>query len=178
MTQVMAINTAAAVPNFIAAYELADGIIQISLMGIDLIPDSYANPFGGTDEPVSEYEVGDYDDLKKRAAKNGQGQDFEIHHVPQKAVAKNVVPGYPQDPKAMKGPAIVLRAADHAFITNQQMSNPDTMNGQNPQALKLIARDFWHMKNIIGVPASALKNLAGKINGNYPSLFARLKGGK
>jgi len=58
-------------------------IAELTFLGLDSIPDSYTNPNQGTNKSIDSSEVGSYGDLVRRRKLDGQGSQFDIHHVPQ-----------------------------------------------------------------------------------------------
>jgi len=60
-------------------------------------------------DPINPYEVGTYDDLKARSLPN---DGLDIHHLPQKHPAGQVIPGY----DAKTGPSIAVPQNEHRQI--------------------------------------------------------------
>lgn len=173
-TSVLAFEITTQVGQLLYLYEIFDFTLTLIIMGIDAIPDSYANPNHGTNAPVEEYEVGEYQDLYSRAQANGQGSELRIHHAPQKAVAASTIPGY-QPPPSPNEPCIAVPVEEHSNITSAQFSNAKDRFRSPPTQEDLVARDMFHIRKYTGAPVSNLKNLAGMIRGRYPSLFRRFR---
>jgi RHS repeat-associated protein len=158
---------------------LVVGCAAIGLEGISDIPDDYINPNHGTNNPVEPYEVDEYDDLLRRARFNNQTSDLEQHHAPQKAMAFKFFDDYETDvtssggSKASKGVAIALPPEEHRLITNAQLRE---RLGPNTKPSDLVLRDTLHLKQYTGVSLQNIKNLLGRINGKYPSVFRALRG--
>jgi hypothetical protein len=100
------------------------------------------------------YEVGTYKDLK---AKSTPGDGLEIHHVPQKHPAGQVIPGYAPD----TGSAIALPRGEHAAIPRARGTYPGTSQD-------LIATDLSNLKRYTSAPAKAIDQLTKLIDKNYP----------
>ena len=167
-----------AFPTLLFYFELFDLTIQLLLIGIDAIPDSYANPTHGSNEPIVKYEVGEYDDLVRRRNRNNQQGDFEIHHAPQQAIARRTIPGYspPGTGRARREPAIAIPGPEHAQITQAQRTNALDRFQSTPSQQDLVVRDLWHVRRYTQATAAQLKNLAAMIDGKYPSVFAKMRG--
>lgn len=153
-------------------------IAELTFLGLDSIPDSYTNPNQGTNKSIDSYEVGTYGDLVRRRKLNGQGSQFDIRHVPQKAVASDVVPGYSQPPFSPDEPAIAIPRSpinEHSPISLAQARNNLDRFQSNPSQEDLVVRDFFHLRNYTKVPISNLKNLAEMIRSLYPSIFRRYR---
>ncbi len=90
-----------------------------------------------------EYEVDEYGKLKKGDVK---GDNLENHHVPQKALAKDVVDGYPTDSTASSAPAIRLSKKDHSEITRMQNKNKEARQSMTPR--ELLADDARMLREI------------------------------
>ncbi len=99
------------------------------------------------------YEVGEYGGLR---AGDIPGDGLQNHHVPQKAVAKNSVPGYPQDKNAASGPALRLEDAEHSRITAMQNANAEARAKMTPR--ELLADDARMLRSI-DVPNDKIQDL-------------------
>lgn len=100
----------------------------------------------------AKYEVGTCTDLKKGDV---VGDKLGNHHAPQKADAKSIVSGYPQDKLAGDAPAIRLPDEEHAKITKLQSQRDTT--GMSPR--KLLAEDIKMLKQNTEAPHSSLQEL-------------------
>ena len=100
------------------------------------------------------YEVGNYDDL---VAKSDKGDGLEIHHLPQKHPASQVIPGYDPD----TGSAIALPRGEHRAIPTVRGTYPGTSQ-------TLIASDLQNLRNRTGAPESAVQELIDLIDRKYP----------
>jgi RHS repeat-associated protein len=159
---------------------LAVGVAALGLESIADIPDDYINPNHGTNNPVEPYEVDEYDDLLRRATYNKQTKELQQHHAPQKAIAFRLIEDYETDTtslgaaKASKGVAISLPPDEHQFITNAQRGDKNILL-QHGKASDLVLRDTLHLKQYTGVSLQNIKNLLGKINSKYPSVFRSIR---
>jgi hypothetical protein len=102
---------------------------------------------------AEEHEVGEYGVLR---AGDEVGDGLQNHHVPQKAIARDTVPGYPQDALAETGPAIRLTDADHGRINALQRANRAARQAMTPEQL---LNDDVRMLRSIGVPEDRIAQL-------------------
>jgi len=169
----LAIKITLAAPAVMFAVEILVIIIELAFLGIDLLPDDYQNPNHGTKAPVQDYEVGEYNDLRRRIAANNQKGIYEVHHAPQKAIAGRVIKGYNQG----TAPSIVLRKAtgEHAAITRAQNTKILDRFAKDPAAGKLLSRDLHHVRNYTQAPIQQLKRLSRMMKGKYPHVFRFLR---
>ena len=77
------------------------------------------------------------------------------HHLPQKAPAKSIVAGYPQDKMAMNAPAIRLPNIEHDAITKLQSKRDTT----RLNARQLLADDLSMLKSKTNAPLSSRRKL-------------------
>src|SRR5262249_33726168 len=136
--------------------------------GIENVANSFT-PDPHASGPVQPYEVGEYQDLARRASDHHQADSLRIHHAPQKAIADDVIPGYPAAP-APTGPAIAIPIDEHTAITRAQASYSIGRFSGTPSPERLITRDFFQLRQYTQAPVSALRNLAAMIRGRFPSL--------
>ncbi len=102
---------------------------------------------------VEPYDVGRVDDLARRSI----GDVLDIHHVPQKHPASQVIPGYDPD----IGPGIALPQPEHRRI-------PKLTGTYLGTARELVARDLWDLRRYTGAPNSALRELLALVRRIYP----------
>jgi RHS repeat-associated protein len=105
---------------------------------------------------VDPYDVGTYDDLKRRSAAH---DGLDIHHLPQKHPAGQVIPGY--DKKT--GPAIAVPADEHRQIPTRK----GTYTGTGSD---LVAGDLDDLAKHTNAPASAIDDIRAQINKQFPNL--------
>jgi hypothetical protein len=103
---------------------------------------------------VDPYEVGTYDDLKRRSK---SGDKLDIHHLPQKHPAGQVIPGY--DPKT--GPAIAVPEDEHQRIPTRR----GTYTGTGPD---LVQGDLDDLMTHTNAPPSAVEAMKAKIESQFP----------
>lgn len=104
---------------------------------------------GGGPRP---YEVDTYDNLR---AGDQVGDGLQNHHVPQKAVARDKVDGYPQDKMAGDAPAIRLPDAEHTAVNRAQRGRDTTELSDRD----LLADDIRQLRQNTNAPNSSLKEL-------------------
>ncbi|MWP50467.1 hypothetical protein GQ592_12025, partial [Gilliamella sp. Lep-s21] len=102
----------------------------------------------------SAYEVDTYDNLK---AKDVVGDKLGTHHVPQKALAKTQVVGYPQTALAGDAPAIRLPDAEHATITKLQSQNKVVRSQMT--ATQLLQDDIDMLRTHTNAPETSIEKL-------------------
>ncbi|MEN3308588.1 MAG: hypothetical protein V7603_4790 [Micromonosporaceae bacterium] len=105
-------------------------------------------------DPVDPYEVGTFDDLKNRSV---AGDQLDIHHLPQKHPAGQVIPGY--DPKT--APAIAAPQAEHRQIPTRR--GPYTGTGRD-----LVQGDLADLAQHTNAPPSAVDAMKKQINSQFP----------
>ncbi|WDD92272.1 RHS repeat-associated core domain-containing protein [Burkholderia sp. FERM BP-3421] len=110
-------------------------------------------------DPCSKYEVGRYDDLKRRSA---SGDGLDIHHAMQKHPAAQVVVGY--DPKT--GPAIAVPAGEHEQIPTRKGVDTGT-------ARDLLASDIRDLRRHTGASNKCLQQLIALNKEMYPKAFEK-----
>jgi hypothetical protein len=110
-------------------------------------------------DDVVAYTVGRFDHLLERSVK---GDKLDLHHVPQKHPAAQVIPGY--NPNT--APAIALPEAEHQMIKNLRGDYSGT-------ARDLLARDARNLRNHTNAPNSAIQELIGQSKQAYPASFAK-----
>jgi len=124
---------------------------------------SSGNPAAGTantanQNAVQVYEVGEFGDLQQRSTK---GDKLDLHHIPQKQSAKQVIPGY--DPKT--GTAIAIPETVHDKIS----TNKGTYN-KSPR--QLLAEDAKKAK-AAGVPSGAVKKAVEHAKQQHPQSYQK-----
>ncbi|BBF86241.1 Rhs family protein [Aquitalea magnusonii] len=140
----------------------------IGLLG-DINIHSYApNPVGWIDplglarcpcNPCSKYDVGPYDELKRRSA---SGDNLDIHHAMQKHPASQVVVGY--DPKT--APSIAVPAGEHEQIPTRKGVYTGT-------ARDLLASDIRDLRKHTGASNECLQRLISLNKEMYPAAFKK-----
>jgi len=102
----------------------------------------------------SAYDVDTYGNL------NGKDVPFDRlgnHHVPQKALAKTQVGGYPIDASARDAPAIRLPDAEHATITKLQAQNKVARSKMT--ASQLLQDDIDMLRKHTNAPETSIEKL-------------------
>ena len=107
---------------------------------------------------VQKYEVGEFNDLKRRSE---VGDGLDLHHVPQKHPANQVIEGY--DSKT--GTAIAIPQGDHRTIRNQKGSYKGTPRD-------LLARGARDLRNA-GVPNQRVQEVIQRNRKKYPESFEK-----
>jgi RHS repeat-associated protein len=163
------------IPRLFFALDVAVLSLGMLELGIGFVGNSFTNPNIGTNLPVEEYEIGPYNDLRRRAILHNQGGDLIMHHIPQKAPAARLIPGYP-----VGGPselAIALRPAEHAPITSLQFRNP--VRGYMAP-FQFAMRDLRFLRAETQMTMMEMEQLVAAMNVRYPTLFAivRFRRGK
>ncbi len=102
------------------------------------------------------YEVGTYRDLKNRSR---PGDDLEIHHLPQKALAKRLIPDYDED----NAPAIALPQGEHRLINRMQQAAAGARNAIE-DAQELVRQDIAMLQQASSAPQRAVDELKNLIN--------------
>ena len=92
------------------------------------------------------------------------GDGLENHHAPQKALARNTVPGYPQDALSRSGPAIRLTKAEHDAISSMQKANEAARRAMTPN--QLMADDV-RMLRTLKVPNAQIQKLIDMYRTKY-----------
>ena len=131
----------------------------VSAVGVVVHNNPCAQPAAGP----KPYEVGTYDGLKKGDA---VGDNLGNHHTPQKAEAKSIVSGYPQDKLAGDAPAIRLPNAEHSKISSLQGQRDTT----GMSARGLLADDIKMLKRETHAPNSSLQKLIEMNKAKYDYL--------
>jgi RHS repeat-associated protein len=106
-------------------------------------------------DAVQPYEVGTADDLKRRSV---PGDGLDIHHLPQKHPAGQVIPGY--DPKT--GPAMAVPEGEHRQIPRQR--GVYTGTGKD-----LVTKDLDDLATHTNAPPSAQQAMRDQIELQFPS---------
>lgn len=122
-------------------------------------PLAWIDPLGLDGCPVTKYEVSTYDDLKNRST---TGDDLDIHHVPQKHPAGQVIDGY--DPNT--APSIALPKTEHQQIPTSKGTYTGTARDQ-------LAKDIRDLRNHTNAPNSALQQLIKLTLEMYPESFKK-----
>ncbi|AEE51481.1 RHS repeat protein [Haliscomenobacter hydrossis] len=113
---------------------------------------------GSNKKAVEKYEIGDYDDLQRRSA---SGDGLDLHHVPQKKPAGQVVDGY--DKK--DGPAIALPQKVHKTI-------PTKKGGYEGTARDQLAKDSKDLRKA-GVPNDKVQGIIDYNKKKYPDSYEK-----
>ncbi len=120
-------------------------------------PVTWIDPWGLA--PCKKYEVGKYDDLKKRSV---PGDGLDIHHAVQKHPAGQVIPGY--DLKT--GPSIAIPALEHSQIPTGKGIYTGTVRD-------LLAKDIMDLRRATDVSNSTLKELIDLNKKMFPAVFGK-----
>ncbi|WP_373550644.1 RHS repeat domain-containing protein [Haliscomenobacter sp.] len=107
---------------------------------------------------VGKYEVGDYDDLQRRSV---AGDGLDLHHVPQKKPAGQVIDGY--DKK--NGPAIALPQRVHKTIPTKKGEYEGTARDQ-------LAKDSRDLRKA-GVSNDKVKEIIDYNKKKYPNSYEK-----
>ncbi|MFJ1376770.1 DUF6531 domain-containing protein [Capnocytophaga canimorsus] len=100
------------------------------------------------------YEVDTYENLR---AMDIVGDKLSNHHVPQKALAKMQVIGYPQTVFAEDAPAIRLPDAEHSIITKLQSKNKAVRSQMSAE--QLLQDDIDMLRKYTNAPESSIEKL-------------------
>jgi hypothetical protein len=122
-----------------------------------------SNGSSPTQNSVKKYEVGTYDDLKKRSQ---TGDGLDIHHAVQKHPAEQVIPGYNQK----RGPSIALPKREHAKIK-------DIKGEYKGTSRDLLAKNVKDLREHTKAENKILRELIDLNKKMYPEEFI-LKGKK
>jgi hypothetical protein len=142
----------------------SSGGVQISLTTTrDLAVKATATAFAtgnaqAAAKPVQEYEVGEYGDLQKRSE---AGDGLDLHHVPQKHPAAQVIPGYDK----LKGTAIALRQEIHRMI-------PTIRGTYDGTARDLLATDAKNLRQI-GVGNNFVQQIIYGAKVQHPEAYVK-----
>ncbi len=109
------------------------------------------------------YDVGTYKDLVDRSE---PGDKLQIHHLPQKALAKDLIEGYDKD----NAPAIALPDAEHQVITALQNALQKIRSAYDLK--QLVTQDIQMLEQYTQAPRSAIDKLTKLINDMYPGAGA------
>jgi hypothetical protein len=107
--------------------------------------------------PVQPYEVGTYKDLVNRSL---TGDGLDIHHVPQKWPAGQVIDDYDY----INAPSVALPEGEHAAIPTQRGNYTGT-----PQ--ELIAKDIEDLRAFTNTPEASIQALIDLIRSMYPGIL-------
>ena len=107
---------------------------------------------------VKKYDIGDFNDLQKRSQ---VGDGLDLHHVPQKKPAGQVIKDY--DPKT--APAIALPQGQHKTI-------PTSKGKYTGKPRDLLAKDAQDLRNA-GVPNTKVREMINYNKGKYPKAFRK-----
>lgn len=110
-------------------------------------------------DPCAKYEVGPYDDLKRRSV---PGDELDIHHAMQKKPAAQVVAGY--DPQT--APSIAVPADEHAQI-------PTLKGPYAGTARDLLAKDIRDLRQNTSASNKCLRQLIALNKEMYPGAFKK-----
>lgn len=106
---------------------------------------------------IKEYQVGKYNDLSN-ARRKPEDSHYQIHHVPQKHPANQVIDGY----DGYRGVSIVLTKTEH-----QKILNPLNIKGTYMgNSRDLVAKGIKDLRKT-NAPASSIRELLQKIKDNY-----------
>jgi RHS repeat-associated protein len=108
---------------------------------------------------VVPFQVGPFNELEGLSP---VGDDLALHHVGQKHVMGQIIPGY--DPQT--GPAIALPTAQHRRI-------PNLTGEYNGTARDLLARDIRNLRNFTDAPNESLLELIRLNKRMFPEAFAK-----
>ena len=100
------------------------------------------------------YEVDTYGNLQKNDVTNDK---LGNHHVPQKALAKIIIKGYPQDANALDAPAIRLPDSEHSIITKLQSKNKEARSKMT--ATELLQNDIDMLREHTNAPEESINKL-------------------
>jgi hypothetical protein len=106
---------------------------------------------------VDPYQVGIYGQLARDSI---SGDGLELHHVPQRAPAALVIPGY--DPQT--APVIALPVDEHTMITNSQADRDRSRVTKDT----LIAEDIYMVMQYTGAPPESINKLLQLNQTLYP----------
>jgi RHS repeat-associated protein len=107
----------------------------------------------GKGKAVAPYEVGTFDDLKKRSQ---PGDGLDVHHVPQGHPAEQTIPGYDY----RTGMAIAIPFREHNRIPNLKGDYLGTPGD-------LVELDIGNLRDYTKTPDSALEELRNRIRSTY-----------
>lgn len=117
-----------------------------------------ASALGQNKPPVQEYEVGEFDDLQKRSV---TGDKLDLHHVPQKHPAGQVIPGY----DLLKGTAIAIRDKIHKMIPTLKGTYTGTPR-------KHLATDAWNLRQV-GIPNNIVERIINAAKAQHPTDYIK-----
>ena len=100
------------------------------------------------------YEVDTYGNLQKNDVTNNK---LGNHHAPQKALAKIIIKGYPQDTNALDAPAIRLPDSEHSIITKLQSKNKEARSKMT--ATELLQNDIDMLREHTNAPEESINKL-------------------
>lgn len=109
-------------------------------------------------KPVQKYEVGDFNDLQNRSV---VGDGLDLHHVPQKHPAGQVIPGYDH----RRAPAMAVPRPDHKDIPTQRGTYTGTPRD-------LLAKDAKDLRNA-GVPTDKVQEIIDFNKRRYPNSYRK-----
>jgi hypothetical protein len=113
---------------------------------------------GNWGKKVVKYEVGIFKNLKKRS----KGDDFDIHHAPQKHPANQTVPGYDKN----SAPSIAIPSNEHSRI-------PTSKGQYEGSPRELLAQTIRDLRNYTNVPNRSLQELITLNKQTYPDVFKK-----
>jgi hypothetical protein len=109
-------------------------------------------------QPVQEYDIGEYKDLQDRS---DVGDHLDLHHVPQKHPAGQVIPGY----RPETGTAIALNEVTHRAI-------PRTKGTYTGTPRQLLGNDAWNLRQA-GVANTYIERLLNMAKAQFPTSYVR-----
>ncbi|WP_279573801.1 RHS repeat domain-containing protein [Volucribacter amazonae] len=113
----------------------------------------------GCKNPVQKYEVGTYNDLKKRSV---SGDQLDIHHVVQAHPGNQVIPNYNRN----TAPAIAIPRKEHREI-------PTIKGKYSGSPRELLAKDIKDLRKYTKAPNSKIKELINLNKKMYPHSFKK-----
>lgn len=117
---------------------------------------------GSTPKKPQAYEVDTYERLQEGDVPRDQ---LGNHHVPQKAPARLIVPGFPQDKSAKSAPAIRLPADEHMAITVEQARRTRERAKMTPR--RLLADDLAMLRRYTRAPRAMIQKLSAMAREAY-----------
>ena len=124
-------------------------------------PISWIDPLGLCKE---QYSVGPYNEIKGTVA------GMDAHHVGQKALMKNMIPGYEPD----TAPSILVPKVGHTIRGPNGIVSRGIEGLNNPR--DVLARDINELRRVYpDIPNQQLQKLAQMNKDSYPNAFTKIK---
>jgi uncharacterized protein RhaS with RHS repeats len=146
---------ATAVTGYIASPQ-GQSAIRGAFSALGSIGSSITSSVSRFAEKVNPYDVGTYEELKKKSV---PGDKIDIHHVPQAGQATQTIPGY--DKKT--GTAIAIPEAEHESI-------PTTKGKATLPPADQVKKDIDDLKKKTNAPDKSIDQLKRLIKEKYPQL--------